>query len=483
MSRINSNVPALRAIHQLRANNNDLQVRLERLATGLKINRGSDDPAGLIASEALRSEIRGIEQTIENSVRASNVISTAEGALAEVSSLLLQLQDLLVSSANDGGLTKEEIAANQLEVDSILDSLDRIANTTTFAGRKLLDGSGAYTVSSVSTADVASLSVFAAQVPRGSVRQVQVQITQSAQTAQVQFIGQTAGATSVTSAATIEIRGTLGSELLSFASGTSLVDIRAAINASTEVTGVSATLSTAAAGVIASAIVLNSTAFGSDAFVSVNAISGNFVENSNAGSEIRDAGQNAGVVVNGQLAAVKGLRANVRSSSLDASIELTAAFAQTLSSTNFQVTGGGALFQLSPEVTPNGQVFIAFNRIASTTLGNGVDGRLFSLRSGDQNDLQSKNFLTGQKILASAIDQVSSFRGRLGNFQKNKIDTNINSQSIALENVTASESLIRDADIAEEVAALTRAQILVQSTQATLQISTTAPRAVLSLLG
>jgi flagellin len=74
-------------------------------------------------------------------------------------------------------------------------------------------------------------------------------------------------------------------------------------------------------------------------------------------------------------------------------------------------------------------------------------------------------------------------RGRLGSLQKNQLQTNINSQQVALENVTASESAIRDADIAEEVAALTRAQILVQSTQATLLIATNAPSAVLSLLG
>ena len=66
MSRINSNVPALRAIHQLSVNNTDLNLRLERLATGLRINRGADDPAGLIASEGLRNEIRSIGQAIDN---------------------------------------------------------------------------------------------------------------------------------------------------------------------------------------------------------------------------------------------------------------------------------------------------------------------------------------------------------------------------------------------------------------------------------
>ena len=91
MSRINTNLPALVAQGRLRNNQNDLQVRLERLATGLRINRGADDPAGLIISERLRKEIRGIEQAINNSQRVINVISTAEGALNEVSAMFLEL--------------------------------------------------------------------------------------------------------------------------------------------------------------------------------------------------------------------------------------------------------------------------------------------------------------------------------------------------------------------------------------------------------
>ena len=108
---------------------------------------------------------------------------------------------------------------------------------------------------------------------------------------------------------------------------------------------------------------------------------------------------------------------------------------------------------------------------------------LYTLRSGQSNDLKSKNFLTAQDIVNESINQISSYRGRLGNFQKNKLEPAISSQSITLENVKASESVIRDADIAEEVTALTRAQILVQSTQSTLQIAASAPQAVLQLLG
>ena len=104
MSRINTNISSLQAIHRLNRNNADLSTRLTRLASGLKINTGKDAPAALIASETLRSEIAGINQAIDNSSRASNVISTAEGALSEVASLLLNIKDLVVEAANSGAL-------------------------------------------------------------------------------------------------------------------------------------------------------------------------------------------------------------------------------------------------------------------------------------------------------------------------------------------------------------------------------------------
>ncbi|MHC4091314.1 MAG: flagellin, partial [Planctomycetota bacterium] len=136
MSRINTNIPALVAIGRLRRNQEDLNVRLERLSTGLRINRGADDPAGLIASEILRNEIRTIRQAIDNSARAINVISTAEGALHEVSALLLDVRALITSTANESALAPAEVQANQQEIDAILTSVNRIANTTEFAGKK-----------------------------------------------------------------------------------------------------------------------------------------------------------------------------------------------------------------------------------------------------------------------------------------------------------------------------------------------------------
>src|SRR5688572_1313337 len=141
MTRINTNVSSLVARNTLNRSNAALEQSLTRLSTGLRINTGKDDPAGLIASENLRSDITSIKKAISNTDRANQVIATADSALGQVSSLLNDIRGLVTESANAGALSDEQLAANQLQVDSSLEALNRIAQTTTFQGRRLLDGS------------------------------------------------------------------------------------------------------------------------------------------------------------------------------------------------------------------------------------------------------------------------------------------------------------------------------------------------------
>src|SRR5829696_4198048 len=182
MSRINTNVSSLIAQRVLRKNNESLGTSLERLSTGLRINKGADDPAGLIASENLRLEKSGIAQAIDNAERASNIIGTAEGGLTEVSSLLTELQQLVSQAANTGGLSKEEIAANQLQVDSILSTINRIAQSTSFQGAKLLNGTYDYTTSAVASTAIDNLRINAARLPDGQAQNVAVQVIASGET-------------------------------------------------------------------------------------------------------------------------------------------------------------------------------------------------------------------------------------------------------------------------------------------------------------
>ena len=149
MSRINTNVQSLIAQRVLGNNNKGLGTSLERLSTGLRINRGKDDPAGLIASESLRSEIKSINMAIGNSERADQVVNIAECGLQEISGLLTELQGLLTGTASKAGLSASEKKANQLQIDSILQTIDRVASSTSFQGIKLLNGNFDFKVSNV----------------------------------------------------------------------------------------------------------------------------------------------------------------------------------------------------------------------------------------------------------------------------------------------------------------------------------------------
>ena len=110
MARIETNVASLIAQNSLAKSQASLSTSLQRLSTGLRINSGADDPAGLIASQDLKSEIGGIQQAVNNSAQATNVITTADGALTEVSSLLNDINGLVVESANSGALSQSATA-------------------------------------------------------------------------------------------------------------------------------------------------------------------------------------------------------------------------------------------------------------------------------------------------------------------------------------------------------------------------------------
>lgn len=468
MSRINTNISSLQAMHTLTKNNNDMATRLQRLSTGLKINSGKDAPAALIASETLRSEISGINQAIENSGRARNVINTAEGALSEVSSLLLEIQSLTSQAANSGALSSEEIAANQLQVDSILSSINRIANTTQFNGVKLLNGSLDYTTSGVNAAKFSNIRVNSVRLPDNQPVNVVVAVAQSAKTA---TLGYTGGALTAANAVTVEIAGNKGTEQISFAGSTSVAQMVTAINAIKEATGVSATNS-------GGNLALRSTSYGSKEYVSLTTVKGTFAM---VGGITTAKGQDAKVTVNGSDAQADGLSLTYRTNNLDLQMELSSSF-NTVGNANFYITGGGANFALGSKITEPNKASLGLASVSTGRLGDTIDGYLSTLGSGEPNAFSKGNLVRAQRIIDKAVKQVANLRGRLGAFQKEILESNINSLSVALENVTASESAIRDADFASETAALTRAQILVQANTSVLAQANSSPQNVLSLL-
>ncbi len=479
MTRINTNVPALTAQAHLGRANGDLNATLQRLSSGLRIIRGADDPAGLIASETLRSEMSSISQAIDNTQRASNVIATAEGALAEVAALLVNIKELTVEAANEGALSREEIEANQLQVDSAIDSITRIANATTFAGQPLLNGNLAYVTSGVDSTKVKALDIYGAQLGSQAYLDVAVSGVSAAERGYLEYQGNSVTGGNVT----IEVASNRGVEVFNFVSGTTDDNIVAAINAVSDATGVTSTI--LSDGGTLSGVIFRSVDYGSDAFVSVRALPSSgttfTVKDAGGATTQRDIGSDITVTVNGASTVGTGSEIILNTTSLDMKLKLDATFGAG-SSTSFAVTGGGAMFQIGPHINFSEQVSVGIKSVIASRLGSIEDGFLNEIATGGSASLVGGNASSASDIIEECIEQISVLRGRLGAFECNTLDTNINSLQITLENVTASESAIRDADFAVETSNLTRSQILVNVGTSVLALANQTPQSVLALL-
>ena len=138
---IANNVSSLTAQHNVNRANVGLRRSLERMSSGLKVNRGADGPAALVISEKQRTQISGLRTAIDNTEKAVSLVQTAEGALNEINSLLIRIRSLALDSANAGVNDDDALNANQAEIDNALTTIDRIAENTQFGTKKLLDGS------------------------------------------------------------------------------------------------------------------------------------------------------------------------------------------------------------------------------------------------------------------------------------------------------------------------------------------------------
>lgn len=469
MARINTNVSALTAQRNLNSSYRSLNTTMEHLSTGLRIARGKDDPAGLIVSERLRSEISAANQAVSNTQRAKLVISTAEGALDEVSALLKDIKSKIVEAANEGAFSPEEIEANQLQIDSAIDSITRIANTTSFAGRKLLDGSLAYEVDNLDLTEVLDYKIHATQFGDRDKVGVNVNIMTPASQAGLGF-----PFTALSADATIEVRGPDGVTSISFSSGTTNYQIASAVAAVVDATGVTA-------GASAGGFWFTSRDYGERAFVQVREMSGSFRhDTAMPNGVLKDKGVDTVATINGSKARADGKQLQIKNSLLDMEMTVEA----SAYSTNFDITGGGALFQVGPKVNTNMQVNLAVNSVHASQLG-GVDGYLSELKTGGRLSITNEDpeWSSASETVDAAIDQISVLRGRLGSFERNTLDTNMNQLGITVENLMSAESAIRDADFAYETSKLARDQILVSAGTTVLSLANQTTQSVLRLLG
>lgn len=450
--RINHNIAALNAYRQLRATNSMSNKSLEKLSSGLRINKAADDAAGLAISEKMRGQIRGLKQAQRNAQDAISLIQTAEGALSETHSILQRMRELAIQASNETNTSadREQI---QKEVNQLIDELDRIAATTEFNTKKLLNGNiAAEAEITAAGGNLDSAELVDASLESGSYKVVIENV------ASVDIAAFSDGGTGIT-ASDVTLSDTsvanFGSyrvdisddpendgkylvEMYDIETG-ELVGSQSNVTDSATIEGVGISLTSG----------FSST--GSFTFK----IEGDF------DITLKDSSS-----------------ATIASKTLDdyASDEveiggIKVTYNADIASANATVTVLSNAVQFQIGANENQTMNLAVNDMSAAALG--VD---------DLDVTTVADAETAISALDDAIETVSTERSKLGAVQ-NRLEHTINNLGAAEENLTASESRIRDVDMAEEMMAFTKANILAQAGTAMLAQANQKPQLVLQLLG
>ncbi len=438
---------------------------LLRMATGSRINRAADDPAGLVAVASLDAELTSVNAGISNNQRTDALLDVLDGALSRISSLLSDIQSLAIASASDASLTADELAANQAQIDDALKAINLIVTNTKFNGIRLLDGSLAIDSSLSGTAgSITDIRVFS-RTPSSQSTTLVVKLETAASGA----VATSVMTTSASEDTTFTVQGKLGTAVITALSTENLSSVAYKINQATAQTGVSA---------VVSGTVLNlySTDEGSAAFVRTRLVEGSGV------NEVSDYGSDAVVTVNGQNTAVDGNRVTYSSNGISLSFELGTLSEGGKVGLIVQGDAGGrsgATFQLGTSSAT--RATLGIDSVHTSLLGNASGGYLATLASGGANSLIN-NPTQAAAIARAAATQVNTLRGRIGAFQRYQVSSALDSLSSIQEALTEAKTVINDVDYAEESAALSRYNILLQSAVSLLSMINQQRSTVLSLL-
>lgn len=271
--RINHNLASLSAAMNLGRANAALSSSLGKLSTGLKINSAADGPADLIISEKFRSQINSISTAVENTQNAISMLSTAEGALNEVNSLLSKMQGLALKASQTGTQSADEVAASQAEIDAALESINSISRNTSFGSLNLLDGSQSVETAAVDTANIL-VDIDKANFA-GESKDLNVNVVDAATRAST-TIDFSAGAQGdangtdgiLSNTQVLKVTGNRGSDTLTFSAGSAIADVAAEINSRVTQTGIYAEVNS-------NKLVLSSSDYGASEFVTVEDVDGN----------------------------------------------------------------------------------------------------------------------------------------------------------------------------------------------------------------
>jgi len=496
---VNTNVLSLTTQRALSNTQSSLSTSMERLSTGMRINSAKDDAAGLGIVDRMTSQIRGLNQAVRNANDAISLSQTAEGSMQEATNILQRMRELAIQSANDTNSAADRTNL-QKEVSQLQSELNRISETTTFNGKKILDGTFSAAKFQVGSNANETISVTIGNLSATTMGAYKANgtDTQDHIGGALTATADGTGGNNVAADAGFSITGTLGSATLTTALDSTAAKIASQINGVQDSTGVSATASNSVelkatstgnitftlssqdetqtavgSAVTISALVTTSTDLVAlrDAINAENAstgisaalnAAGDGIELSNTtGHDIvvanvsnQDAADTASVVTVGGVALADsdntGAAGVLDSLVVGGKLELT-------SSKSFQVTATGTDIMT-----------------ANATAGqlNSVSGVDISTQAGSNSALD---------VLDQALRFVSDSRADLGAIQ-NRMESTIANLSSISENVSAARSQVQDADFAAETSNMTRTQILQQAGVAMLSQANAQPQLVLSLL-
>jgi flagellin len=491
---INTNVASLNAQRNLTASKDALATSLQRLSSGLRINSARDDAAGMAISERMTAQIRGLDQARRNANDGVSLAQTAEGALGQSSEILQRIRELAIQSANSSNSTTDRASLNS-EVNQLVSELDRIANTTSFNGLKLLDGSYQGQQFQVGADANQTIGVSVAGARSTDLQNNTVSLKGTATT---DMGGAILGAVAATIPGnaivgqTVTIAGAAGSAAVGVTAGWSAAQVATAVNVNTASTGVkavassTATLSAMAAGTVSLAL----NGGGTETTISATVGTGGTV--AGLAAAVNAVSGKTGVTATANAAGTGLILSQAAGNDItiksynNSSATKTATLEGGISGQTVTVTAGAATD--SARVT--GTVTLAsdygFTAVSSVAAGAGsvlgttvTAATAAAVNSIDITNIAGANLALG--IVDAALSQISKMRADMGAVQ-NRFNATITNLQTTSENLSAARSRIRDADFAAETAVMTRNQILQQAGTAMLAQANALPNSVLTLL-
>ncbi|MCF6410152.1 flagellin [Pseudalkalibacillus salsuginis] len=493
--RINHNIAALNTYRQLNSASTAQGKSMEKLSSGLRINKAGDDAAGLAISEKMRGQIRGLEMGSKNAQDGISFIQTAEGALNETHSILQRMRELAVQSSNDTN-TDADRSELQKEVDQLAEEITRIANNTEFNTKSLLNGAVDDNNVKAATFHIGANAGQNLELTIGAMDAKSLGVTRDVQSAKV------SGATDVTGAT---LSGTLGTALTDGASLTLSADDTAAKTtwsaADLGITGTSLASTSNSSEYNDYTITVTKTGgAGADVTAAIDSTAKTITINYSsdvaaAGStaaKLQSAldGANINLTATGDATAVAGGTdvAATTAGLADDEVKLTIGSEDVIvkdtatSATFTSAANQGLTVNLDGAVTGSAAatIDIGISSSSEATFAGGAKTADANVAGGI--DISSQSAAdTAITAINTAIETVSTERSKLGAYQ-NRLEHTINNLNTSSENLTAAESRVRDVDMAKEMMEQTKNSILSQAAQAMLAQSNQLPNGVLQLL-